>query len=141
MQNGYFRLINMTGGFGIKIVAPKDGGESIRLNELMDYLKYYNITYEQAYLLQKIKDYNGPIFLGPGDCPVANENYTIRMTPDNMEAYVRFQMPSHTGDRISKDEFLKDLKFRNVIAGIDEDAVNAHFESGGIYCTDILIAK
>ena len=46
MQNGYFQLVKTPSGFGIKIVPPKDGGEEIRITELMHYLDSENIRYE-----------------------------------------------------------------------------------------------
>ena len=38
MQNGYFQLVNEPNGYGVKLYQPKDGGEPIRIGELLDYL-------------------------------------------------------------------------------------------------------
>ena len=46
--NGYFQLVNIQGGFGVKCVPPKDGGDAIQINELMEYLGKRGITGDGA---------------------------------------------------------------------------------------------
>ena len=46
MQNAYFKLVNVQDGFGVHLFAPKDGGEKIVTQELINYLDRENIAYD-----------------------------------------------------------------------------------------------
>ena len=46
MQNGYFQVVRTPGGYGLQIFQPKDGGEDVRLQEVMDYLDRQSIPYD-----------------------------------------------------------------------------------------------
>ena len=46
MQNGYFQVVRTPGGYGLQIFQPKDGGEDVRLQEVMDYLDRQSVPYD-----------------------------------------------------------------------------------------------
>ena len=52
--NGYFQLVNIQGGFGVKCVPPKDGGNAIQINELMEYLGKRGITGDAAMIKRAV---------------------------------------------------------------------------------------
>jgi len=142
MQNGYFQLVKTPSGFGIKIVPPKDGGEEIRITELMHYLDSENIRYELSTIKKVLEDKSGQVcMLGLGDCPAVAERYKLEVSADAMSAVVRFIPASETGRRLSADEVINDLKYKNIIEGIQKDTLQKHFAGEGIYCTDLVIAK
>lgn len=142
MRNGYFRLVSDSDGFGVAVFQPQDGGEEIQLGELIGYLDGLGIGYDRKKIEKQIMDeMDGVCHLGSGPCPVCPESYKLNVSSDCMTAYVRFMPPSETGHRISMDDFLKDLKFRNITFGIREEVLHSHFASGGVYCTDFLVAK
>jgi hypothetical protein len=142
MKNGYFKLVNTPGGFGVRLFPPQDGGEEIRLLELMNYLDGETISYD----LKKIKEavatgQETVVFLGKGECPVCAETYTLSIAPDSMSATVRFYPASETGEKMTFDEFFKDLHFRNIKSGVQMQVLQEHFQSDGIYCTDMIAAQ
>ena len=143
MQNGYFQLVNApAGGFGIKFFPPQDGGEAIRIGEVVAWLEGQKIAYDLANLKKFLESGREIIcFLGKGECPVINENYQLEISQDAMQASVRFYPPSETGKRMSFNEFLSDLKYKNIIYGIQMAEVQEHFQSPGVYCKDLLVAR
>lgn len=142
MRNGYFQLVKSPGGFGVKLTPPDDGGEAIRLHELLQYLDNAQIGYDLAQLKQSIfPDKEAVAFLGTTECPVIDERYDLVLAEDQMSATARFFPASEGGKRITFDDFLKDLRFRNITAGLQMDVLQDHFQSEGIYCTDLVVAK
>ncbi len=142
MQNGYFQLVSDSDGYGIALHQPKDGGESIQIGELVGYLDGLGIGYDRRRIEMCLMDEEDSVsHLNKGNCPVCPESYTLTVDEDNMSAVVRFIPPSSTGDRMTMDDFMRDLHFKGIKFGIRLDALQTHFEGQGIYCTDILLAK
>lgn len=144
MQNGYFQLVIEPNGYGIKLFQPKDGGEPIRGGELLDYLDGLGIGYDRKRLEMMLMDEGAEdtvFHLGTDPCPRCPETYHLEVSEDKMIASVRFFPASATGSRITFDDFLKDLRFAKISYGIQTEAIQEHFRSPGIYCTDMIIAK
>jgi hypothetical protein len=142
MKNGYFQVVSVQGGCGIHLIPPENGGEPIRMSDITAYLdrqKYYYDPPTLKRLIDTGKD--NIMFLMRGECPHIMESYTLDISSDYMTATVRFIPPSETGRRLTFDEFIKDLRFRNIVSGIQMQMLNEHFQSDGIYQTDILVAK
>lgn len=141
MKNGFFQLVKTENGFGIKIFPPVDGGEEIRLDELLGYLKVRDLSCAIPSLKNAIAEKEVTVIpLGEGDCPEVEEFYELQVSEDLMSATVRFYPPSETGKRITMEAFIRDLRFRKVVAGIQMQELQEHFQTG-IYCTDILVAQ
>jgi len=142
MQNGYFQLVKTPGGFGVKMVPPIDGGEDIRLYELLNYLDKEQISYDLNSIKQALEANRETVcFLERKDCPKVEEKYQLEIAEDGMSATVRFYPPSEVGNRINMDECVRDLRFHNVTFGIQMDVLQDHFQSDGIYCTDLVVAR
>ena len=128
MQNGYFRLVNRTESFGLAVFQPLDGGEEISIKEVEEYLGGLNIPYDKSLLEKAVfgkKD--DVIILGNGCCPEIPETYSMKVSEDGMTAYARFLPASENGRRMTKDDFLKDLRFRKISYGIDMEILERHF--------------
>lgn len=141
MRNGYFRLVGAGPGFGLQIKAPTDGGESIRIIDVTEYLTQSNISCDLSALKKAIsmnKDVVLP--LGNGACPVVNLNYKLVIAEDYMKAVIRFYPPSATGKMLTVGDLLADLAARQVKYGIREDRIKEALEKG-VYCTDIVVAE
>lgn len=96
-------------------MPPQDGGEAIQINELMDYLGKHGMAYDVAVLKKAVNaDSVQTVPLGPGSCPPEQESYQLEISEDNMTVTVRFYPPSETGQRMSMDEFLKDMEFKRL---------------------------
>lgn len=142
MRNGFYKIVKTQGGYGLAIYAPKDGGEPVRIQELVNYLDLNGIQYD----LGKVKEVAASaedtvLELASGECPAIRENYTFSVSEDNLRAVARFTPPSDTGERMTADEFIKDMAFRMIKFGIQEELLKKLFASSGIYCTDIVVAK
>lgn len=141
MQNGFFQMVKTPVGYGVKIFPAQDGGECVRIAELQAYLDRANIKYDVIALHKAILEQKETICsLGIGECPVFREDYVIYTSADNMKVVVRFFAPSELGKRLDVNEFVRDLRFRNISFGIQMDALKEHFEVQPKYCTDIVVA-
>ncbi|MCM1568811.1 MAG: FapA family protein [Roseburia sp.] len=143
MKNGFFQLVKVVRGFGVKLVPPEDGGEQIRMAELINYLASLEERYDLDALKQAVLSGKETVFTlaALGDCPVRNEEYVVEIAPDNMQASVRFFPPSETGNRITMDEFIQDLRNKKVVWGTQMAVLQEHFMSEDDYCRDLIVAK
>ncbi len=145
MRDGYCRFVKMPGGYGIKLIPPVDGGRKLRLAEVEDYLERQQIAVSadlHAALGQALAEPQEKVcWIAGTDCPVINEDYQLNVASDGMSARVRFIPPSETGKRLTLEDFLKDLRFRNVVSGIQMDVLQEHFQSEGLYGMYLEAAK
>ena len=82
-RNGYFQLVNTRTGYGIKCVPPEEGGEAIRINEVMDYLGARNLVYDLSMLKNAVTAETVQIMpLAPGPCPAERESYQLKVSED-----------------------------------------------------------
>lgn len=143
MRNGFFRLISIESGFGIRFYAPVDGGEAVKLQQVAEYLDRYDIMYTPEQLkngFDPSKDCLVRLSTSKA-CPAIDEQYTLQISPDFMLATANFIPCSQTGKRLSEDEFLKDLSYRQIRAGIQTAIIKKHFETAGYYGIDVPVAK
>lgn len=142
MQNGYFRLISDPKGYSVALYRPKDGGDDILLTELIAYLDGLGISYDRKLIEMRLLDEGDSVcHLGNGTCPSCPESYNLNVSEDKMTAYVRFIPPAGEGNRLTMDDFLKDMRFRGISFGIRTEVLERHFSGEGIYGTDILLAR
>ncbi|MGN1147467.1 MAG: FapA family protein [Lachnospiraceae bacterium] len=141
MGNGYFRLVSMDGGFGLEIKAPSGNGEQVRIGEVTDYLMQRNVACDLSALKTAISQGKDTVLpLGKGECPVEAMTYQLSINEDSMRATARFYAPSQTGQKMSVQEFLGDLSFRQIRFGVMEERIREAFEKEE-YCTDIIVAE
>ena len=141
MKNGYFRLTSDEAGFGLEIKAPIDGGECVRIKEVTDYLTLCNVLCDLSALKNAIAENKDTVLhLESGSCPKENMRYNLYMADDNMSVTARFLPASSTGSKISVEEFLNDLTFRQIRFGVQESRIREAFEKEE-YCTDIIVAE
>lgn len=142
MDNGFFQLVSAPGGYGIAIHPPTEGGEDIRLSELISYLDKSGVPYDAKWLKTILAEKQDKVyFLSRGDCPPYNETYDMDISEDKLTVTVRFFPPSETGKRMSIEEFISDLRYRNITFGVQMDVLQAHFQGGEDYCTDVVVAQ
>ena len=111
MSNGYFKLVKTTGGCGVKLFPPTDGGGEINLLDLVTYLDKAQIGYDIGAIkkaaVEQQKEY--VVFLSTSECPAINEEYVLEVSEDAMTAVVRFIPPTETGKRMTFDDFISDF--------------------------------
>lgn len=143
-MNAYFQLIAAPNGTALRLVPPTDGGEKINISELTEYLQLKKVEvvdmkslYQAALGLEK----EMVVPLSPKAGLPEQETFTLHISEDKMEAVARFYPPSNTGAPIgSRDEIINDLRFRKVIFGVDEAALDAYLSKRN-YCEDIVVAR
>lgn len=141
MRNGYFQIVSISGGYGLKIFAPKDGGEPVRINEIMDYLMFRNQAYDLMALKKEVLKGEDTILpLGQGPCPADRATVFINISADSMSASIRIIAPTQTGPKMSATEILDDIKYRKIVFGIKEDVILEIAEKQ-LFCTDVIIAE
>ncbi len=139
-RNGYFQLVNIQSGFGIKCIPPQGGGKAIQINEVMDYLEACSLVYDLSMLKKAVEtDSEQTLPLGSGDCPPKQERYQLKISDDQMTVTARFYPPSETGKRMAMEEFLKDMRANKIIYGLKMGVLQNHFQEGE-YCTDLVVA-
>ncbi len=142
MQNGYFRLVNDSKGYGIALYQPKGYGEAVRTREVFKYLDDLHMSYDKKRLEMEI-GLGGDVVvhLGSGECPVCPEMCIFDISEDGMLATVRFIPASEGGKRMNISGFRQELAANKINYGVEEKNVKEHLDSEGIYCTDILVAR
>lgn len=142
MKNGYFQLVKIPGGFGLRIFKAEDGGKEVTLEDVLLYLDRVSIVYDAVNVKKLMMQPNQDvIMLGIGECPVVAEQYLMKVSEDGMLVTVRFFPPSENGMRMPVEEFIRDLGAGNIIFGVRMQVIQEHFQSAGIYCTDLVIAQ
>lgn len=141
MRNGYFQLVNAGGGYGLKITAPAEGGEPVRINEVMDYLTQRSQVCDLLTLKKEVEKNETVIMsLGSGECPSEGAVIAVSVCEDNMNASVRVIPPSQTGPVFTAEDIRQALRNKQIVFGIDEESIVDGVEEH-LYCTDILAAK
>lgn len=142
-MNGYFQLIHEAGKTGIMFVAPTDGGKVVDINYVMEYLSMKDFSYNTVALKEAIEaSANKDMRMTLCDTTrhLERECYSLIVSPDKMQAHVRFYAPSEGGGTMSAEEFHGDLAAKGIRFGVMEEAIAAYFEERR-YCEDILIAQ
>lgn len=140
-MNGYFQLKKIGQGYGLRLVPPTNGGEEIRIAEVIDYLDNNNLVYDLSVLKEKLTSgKEEEYFLKTGECPILHESYKLMIAEDKMTAVVRFYPPTEGGHLLSLEEMVKDLRFRNVTYGLQINTMQEFFAERE-YCKDIIVAK
>ncbi|MBQ9123288.1 MAG: DUF342 domain-containing protein [Lachnospiraceae bacterium] len=139
-KNGYFQLINMAGGHGLKIVAPKEDGKPVGVYDVINYLKNRNYPVELGRIAAEIqKGVDTVIPLAATPCPTEHAVVNASLAEDGMSVTVNIVPPSETGPKPTLMDIISELKRRQVIFGIKEAAIRQILEEEQ-YCTDFVAA-
>lgn len=96
MKNGYFQLVCGPQGTGLKVFAPKDGGEVVNVKEVMEYLTRNQIPYDTPALSKGLQNAAASrqeiylLMLNREACKEVNESYSLLASEDRMSVIVRF---------------------------------------------------
>lgn len=137
-------MINEEGKTGIQLIPPTDGGEPILVNDVVEYLALKDIVYDKNALYKAIEattEKETVFLLEKRTTMKERECYKFTVTPDNMQAYVRFYAPSIGGEEMTAAELIKDLEIKGIRHGILKEKIEECFASQREYCKDILVAQ
>lgn len=141
-RNGYFQLCMKEDGTYISLFPQADGGEPISLDELRNYLALKGYAPDPVALKNVLASLSKPTDIKINDNIAAAEAemLTITVTPDKMTAIARFYPCSSAGAAFTREDILKDLEHKGILAGIDEAVISGYL-SDKHYCTDYIIAN
>lgn len=141
MRNGYFRLVAIEQEYGLQLIPPVDGGENIKITEVVDYLERNKLVYDLSVLREKVLEGEQvTVPLAKGTCPSLPEDYVLNISEDKMSATVRFYPPSSVSDKmLTVEGLIRDLRFRNVTYGVQVNELQEFF-SNREYCKDYTAA-
>lgn len=140
-MNGYFRLVCEEKRTCMQIMPPTEGGEPAAVSEMTEYLTNRNIPYDNQALYSVIgKKEACAVVINLDKRMEERESYKLTISPDKMQATVRFYAPSKNGEKMTEKEFLDDLNFKGIKFGIREDEIRKFFEHRR-YCEDLLVAE
>ena len=140
-MNGYFQLVITPKGTGIKVFAPTDGGEALRVNDVIDYLEDRKIQYNSVVLNDAVSNADGNVVL-INDAQILPEREGVKfyVPNDRMSVTAFFYPPSEGGELMTEKEFMDTLAYRKYKYGIQEEEIHKFFEHRE-YCKEILVAK
>lgn len=139
-MNGYFQLVCEKSKTYLHIFPPTDGGMPVLSNEIAEYLSKRSISYDSS-AISGIAGTSGEqdILINYVTCAEVSESYKLEVSPDKMQAVVRFYPASQKGRVLTKQEFISDLDFKGIKFGIQEEEVDRFF-GRKVYCEDYIIA-
>lgn len=142
-ENGYFQIIRDENGTSVKLYPEKGNGKRVNINDIIDYLEYNKI--ENCHLIDlgktlKTLTEEETVFVSDYIGYPINEYMKIMVSPDKMEARVRFYPPSNDGKQMDINEMKNDLKAAGIKYGIDERVFQV-MGKRAVYCTDFIIAR
>lgn len=141
-KNSYFQLSIDDRCVAMKYFPPQDGGESLKIDEIIEYLKEHHIeNYDLKLINETIITATKPvkITISTEKAYDVDETMKVKITPDKMYAVARFYPPSEGKSRASADEFERDLKALKIKHGIFYDILKRHEEEPE-YCKNIIVA-
>ena len=141
-RNSYFQMDIRQNGSYIRIFPPKEGGQPIVISELVEYLNNCGCkSYDLKELNQILgSDKEAELRVGESDGIPINEIMKLDVMADEMSVVCRFYPPSAGGSRMDIQEIIKDLQYRGIRAGIDQEQILL-FLKEHLYCTDYIMAK
>lgn len=152
-RNGYFQLEIHPDGTYIHFFPAVGDGAPVDGHEMEEYLATKRIGFDRiAVLAEAQKNTDSLIRLNSEKSRPVDEFMTFNVSDDLMQVVCRFYPPSKgngtldkgacdvLGGLMSADEIKNDLKYNQITAEPDEDAVNS-FLNDRKYCTDYVLAK
>lgn len=141
-KNSYFSLNIDEFGVSMKYFPPIDGGESLSVDDVVNYLQHNGIKeYDIVRINDTIKqDKPKTVLISTSKAYIVNEYMDVLVSPDKMLAAVRFYPQSNNGSSMSVEEIIRDLKQMGIVCGIDEDIISTYVKHP-VYMTRFVAAR
>ncbi len=140
-MNGYFQLFTDYNKTGIKVYPPTNGGEPLQYDDVKEYLDDRSVSFVPAVLNDALAEATGEVvILNETMCYPERESYRLTISKDRMKATAFFYAPSEGAELMTPREFIEDLAYRNVVYGINKDAIEDFF-SHREYCKEFVVAE
>lgn len=140
--NSYFQLDVRNEGIYIKVFPAQNGGTPISIGEITAYLSNQNLnTYDLKELNRMLfLDRESELRVGDSKGIPISESMDMKIAADDMLVVCRFYPPSKGGAVVTTQEIVKDLQFRGINFGIQQEEI-IRFIQERCYCTDYILAK
>lgn len=142
-MNGYFRLINDKNKTSIRLFPPTGDGRPVEVSDVTEYLTMKDYTCDLQILKRAVSQARieeTVCLLAYGMRLVEKESYVLRVTPDKMQAYIKFYAPSEGGQLLTAEEVLEELEQQKITDGICEERLRNFFTARN-YLEEFLIAE
>lgn len=141
-KNSYFQLVIGEFGIAMRYFPPVDGGEALKVEEVIEYLADHHIeNYNLKLINETIITAQKPVKITISNDTAfqIDEQMKVKVTPDKMYAIARFYPPSEGVKRADAAEFERDLKALKINTGIVHEALRKH-EKEPEYCKNVIVA-
>lgn len=140
-MNSYFQLDVRPDGVYMILFPGSDHGVGLDIREVKNYLDQQSISYEHKQLMNEVLALREKKIIKISTQVVnsINESVIISITPDKKKAFGRFYPPSLNGNRLSKEDIVKNLIQAGVKYGIKEEYID-RFLKQPVYLSDIELA-
>ena len=92
------------------VFPPTEGGGPVSVIEIAEYLSSRNIAYDNKTLYALVgKEEVQKVIINKDTCTEEREGYKLLISPDKMQAVIRFYPPSRNGGKLTKKELLDDF--------------------------------
>lgn len=142
-MNGWFQLVSKTDGTYIKLIPPANGGESICINDINEYLNQvrifeYDIKQLNAEImnLSEVKEFK----LNDEMLVPTSEQMTIKVSDDKMQVFAKFYPATEQAKKLTYDDILGILAAKGIKVGVEKDLIEELIKDKK-YCHNYLIVK
>ena len=139
-MHGYFQLVITPKGTGIKVFPPTEGGESLDVNCVREYLEDRKIQYDVVVINEAVTKADGNVVLfSEAQVLPEREGCKFDVSKDKMKVTAVFYPPSEGAELMTVKEVLASLAYRKITYGIQTEAIHNFFEHRE-YCKEIDVA-
>lgn len=142
-QNAYFQINTKNDGLYLKIFPPVDGGERVKLDDVLQRLKRLKISlYDEHVITSVLGRQTEVLELKFSDVITSpfEGDITVTVADDQMSAVARFYCESERSRDFTRESIIRLLIGAGVKHGISEEAMSEWLEERR-YCEDVLIAE
>ena len=142
-KNGYFRLVHEENRTSIRLIPPKEGGKALDLNDVIEYMTMKDYACDLPTLKRAVETAAAEettLVLDQHKRFPERECYKLTVSPDKMQAVVRFYAASEGAEDMSADEIAGDLEAKGIVCGVKRDVIEAYVKERE-YGEDFLLAE
>lgn len=141
-MNGYFQLEVRDKGVYMHFIPPTDNGDSCRMEDIVNYLNFHNITGYNTVEINRVleRKVKAELFLTGAKFPISGEEVFIEVSEDKMTAVAKFYPPFVDGNMLDTKGIQSTLEFQGITHGVKEEVIE-DFLANRQYCTPYVIAE
>ena len=141
--NGSFSLRLARDGVYLSVTAPRNGGEPVSREEILERIAEREVRVAHEDLLDEALERGDDVYVRIGEYdynPINDTMLTISIEEEDMKVYITAVPPGRGGSDYGADDLTVFFQNNGVVHGIMEDAVR-EFEKHPVYNQPILMAQ